>query len=253
MENDDFGAILRDDIDAAPAYLAAAAQRNGLHQQATENEIQWLDEDNDLKGLFYFIPDPRDLAAVTRVFQRTRETRCPLTYIFVHQWTDGEGNWDIFTSRSDRRLEHRGRYGSSTEVTEREPKLRDDIYSLFNTGQEFPSPGRRGWSQLLDQSLDSVRKRLAELADDHHCRQAVEGESLLWHNGDTQLETMFHLLPDPGDLDSVVAIYLEIASRGCPVTFVFVAQEQPCTFDIFRLSARSYLEHHNQAKPGSCD
>ncbi|MFH1842587.1 MAG: hypothetical protein ABIF77_05225 [bacterium] len=104
MENEDFGAILRDAIDEAPAYLAAAAQPNGLRQQVTENEIQWLDGDDGLKGLFYIIPDPRDLTAVTRVFQRTRETRCPLTYVFVAQ--KQPSTFDIFRLSARSFLEH---------------------------------------------------------------------------------------------------------------------------------------------------
>jgi len=39
----------------------------------------------------------------------------------------------------------------------------------------------------------------------------------------------------------------------CPVTFVFVERDEPGVYDAFRLSAVSYLEHHNQVRRQACD
>lgn len=81
--------------------------------------------------LFVYVPDPRQLEAVAAAYTETKATDCPHTYVFIHQWTDGEGNWDVFTVRPDRRMELHNRFWGSDQVKAREPTLRHELYELF--------------------------------------------------------------------------------------------------------------------------
>jgi hypothetical protein len=71
---------------------------------------------------------------------------------------------------------------------------------------------------------------------------------ILWTGSKNKLEAAFFVLAEPASIEAVIGIYEYIRRSGCPVSFVFVECERPGLYDIFRLSARSYLEHHNQAK-----
>ncbi len=246
MDVSQLARVLKTGIDRFPSHLATLASANGLNQVEQPDEVSWVTAQGELRSLFYVIEDPRDLRRVTRVYERTKEARSPFTYVLVHQWGDGDGNWDIFTIRPTRCMEHRGRVIGSTRVTGTGPSLRDDIYGLFTCGRPFPAPGREAWARLLGAPRTDVTGRLAAMAFDHGCSQE-EDVALVWHDS-AGVQAMFHVLPDPQDLAAFVNIYHEIARRECPVTFVFVAQDQPLVYDIFRLSARSYLEHHNQAR-----
>lgn len=115
----------------------------------------------------------------------------------------------------------------------------------------FPAPGRAGWARLLAGPRSESAAQLAILAADYRLGQSREEDLQLWKDSDGDVAAMFCLLPDPADLDAFIQVYRQIEEQACPVTFVFVACEREGLYDIFRLSARSFLEHHNQAKAWS--
>ncbi len=243
--------ILDQGIDSLPQHLEPVARASGLVQRVAKDEVQWHDGDN-IAVLIFAVPDPRDLESVKRIYARAEETECHLVYVLVHQWTDGEGNWDVFTIRPQRRMEHRGRVIGSDEVRERGPQLREDVYSLFQTDKAFPPPGREGWLDLLNESQAAVNAELAKLAGNYGCTQESDDKPVQWVNLAGDVEAMFFVLPDPTDIAAFTGIYQRIADDGSPVTFVFLKQNEANVYDIFRLSARSYLEHHNQVKLEHC-
>jgi hypothetical protein len=100
---------------------------------------------------------------------------------------------------------------------------------------------------LTDRLKESF-EQLNGLADSLGCSQEAEGGTVCWKSFDDKLEAMFFVKPDPADLNAFIAIYQKIRETECPISFVFVESEKPGCYDIFRLSALSYLEHHNQAK-----
>jgi len=243
------GKALQGDIDDVPMQLLTLATQFNFTQEVIEGIVRWYTKDDVLRIQFFVIPDPRDLDAVLRVYAETKENECLITYIFVHQWTDGEGNWDLFMIHPGRRMEHRSRlWGDRNNVNERGPALRKDIYTLFQCGSEFPEPGSRGWVKLLEGPQEKVDRQLEVFARERDCRQEADGNIVRWLNQEGQTEALFFLLPDPSDIDAFVTIYKEIKEHLCPVSFVFLKCEEPGLYDIFRLSGRSYLEHHNQAK-----
>lgn len=247
-ETSGLAAIIKKGIEHLPTHLEKLASAQGLTQVLEQGEIQWRDDEGDLRALFFAIADPSELDSVARAYHRTRETGCPFTYVLVHQWSDGDGNWDIFTIRPTDHMAHRGRVWGSREVPDRKPHLRDDVYRLFESDSPFPSPGRDGWAKLLGTSRAEIAARLGDLAEERACVQYDDGGSILWRNKYGVVEALFALLPDPSDIYSFASIYDLIAAHQCPVTFVFIEREKSRLYDIFRLSGRSYLEHHNQAK-----
>jgi hypothetical protein len=76
--------------------LAREAEARGLRQMALGDAVAWTDDDRTQLMLLFRITDPRDLAAVRRVYDTIAANTAPLAYTFVQQLPDGEGTWDIF-------------------------------------------------------------------------------------------------------------------------------------------------------------
>lgn len=243
------GKALPGGTDALAQALQIGVDAFGLTQEVRHEVVLWRNKKGEIALMFCVVPDPRDLDRVLSILAQARD-RCPrLTAIFVHQWTDGEGNWDVFLITSRRCLHHADRIPGSAAVQERGPALREDIYRLFASDQEFPAPGRAQWVQLLTGPLEGVAAALTALATEHSCTQTVSDRLVQWTNAEGGLEAQFFVLADAPQIEAVIGIYRQIRDTRCPVSFVFTPADRPGLFDIFRLSARSYLEHHNQAKP----
>jgi hypothetical protein len=242
------GKALPQGTDALAQVLQTGADAFGLAQQVQDAAIQWITKAGDIALMFCVVPDPRDLDRVLNIFSLARDKRPRLTAIFVHQWTDGEGNWDAFLISARTCLHHADRITGSNTVQERGPGLREDIYTLFACDREFPAPGSAQWAQLLAGPMEDVAAALEALAAQHACTQTVRDDRVQWANSEGRLEAQFYLLPEVADIEAVIRMYQQIRETRCPVSFVFVKCERPGMYDIFRLSARSYLEHHNQAK-----
>lgn len=242
------GQALPQGIDALAQILQVSAKAVGLIQEVQGTSVQWITQDGQVALMFCPVPDPRDVDRVLDTYIQVKEHQPSLTAVFVHQWTDGEDNWDAFVITPQRAMQHADRIRGSTTVQEQGPKLREDIYTLFACDREFPDPGCAGWAELLTGSIEGVYDQLRSLAGQHDCKQSVEDETVKWTSAKGELQAMFFVLPEPGDIEAVIHIYEKIRCSRCPVSFVFVECDRPGLFDIFRLSARSYLEHHNQFK-----
>ncbi|MFC1525882.1 hypothetical protein ACFL6X_03610 [Candidatus Latescibacterota bacterium] len=208
-----FGGALRHGMDRVASLLEPEAGKLGLRQERSDHALRWLGREGEVEALFVYVPDPRELEAVAAAYTQTRATECPLTYIFIHQWTDGEGNWDIFTITPKRRMAHHNRFWGSDQVPKRDPELRHEIYELFSVRTAFPSPGRAGWSRLLAGPRTQAVAQLAALAGDYRVAQRAEGDVLVWRGTEGSVEAMFRLLPDPGDLDACIQVYGRSRSR----------------------------------------
>ena len=242
------GHALPQGIDALGQVLQASAKAFGLIQQVQGTSVQWLTQEGKMALMFCAVPDPRDLDRVLNTYTQVKEHRPRLMAVFVHQWTDGENNWDAFVITPERAMQHADRIWGSTTVQERGPQLREDIYTLFACDREFPDTGCAGWAELLAGPIEGVYDQLSTLAGQHDCKQTVKDKTVQWTSADGELQAAFFVLPEPGDIEAVIHIYEKIRHSRCSVSFVFVECDRPGLYDIFRLSARSYLEHHNQAK-----
>ena len=76
--------------------LQSVAEENKYSQHMINNEIHWLNPSGKIEIMFFYISDPRNFKTVAKVYQRTKESQCDLACIFVHQWAEGDGNWDVF-------------------------------------------------------------------------------------------------------------------------------------------------------------
>jgi len=179
--------------------LKPVAEENNYSQKVQDNEIHWYNKDGKVDTIFFYISDPRNLELISDAFQKTKDSACDFSSVFVHQWTDGQGNWDVFGLHPQRGLVHWNRFwGQRSLENDTGPFLREDTF-------------------------------------------------IQWVNTKRKIEVMFFIYQGFPGLDDYIQIYKHIANNVCPVTFL-IQKGGPKIFDIFRLSARSYLEHHNQLK-----
>jgi hypothetical protein len=228
--------------------LQPISEENNFIQQIVDNEIQWSKKDGKVDIIFFYIPDPRDLEMVCTAFKRTRDTRCDFSCIFVHQWTDGEGNWDVFGLHPQRGLVHWNRFwGNRWLVNDTGPFLKTDFYTLFSCSKEFPKLSRKKWANLLIESEGKIKDQLGLLAENYGCLQEQIDNMVRWRNSSGQIEVLFSIYQNFPSLDDYIRHYDQIKIEKYPVTFFF-QKAQSEIFDIFRFSSRSYIEHHNQIK-----
>jgi hypothetical protein len=150
------GRALPKGIDALAQVLRAGAEGFGFTQQVHDTSVRWLMQDGKTALMFCIVPDPRDLSRVLDAYVQVKECRPKLAAVFVHQWTDGENNWDAFVVTPQRAMQHADRIEGSKTVQERGPQLREDIHTLFTCEREFPEPGCAEWAELLAGPIEGV-------------------------------------------------------------------------------------------------
>ena len=183
-ENKDrIGQALPQGIDALAGVLRPGADQFDFAQDVTEKAVHWKMADGRVTVAFCIVPDPRDLDAVLEVYENAKGLQPALVGVFVHQWTDGEGNWDAFAIGPRRAMQHCDRICGSETVQERGPELREDIYALFACGRAFPEPGRAEWAALLSGPVEGVVEQLGVLAAQHDCSQTVDEGVVQWADG----------------------------------------------------------------------
>jgi hypothetical protein len=242
------GTALCQGVTELATVLQEGADAFELTQQREGRYIHWTTREGKLALVFCIVPDPRDLDAVLDAYVHAKERQPALTALFVHQWTDGEGNWDAFIITPQRAMQHADRIAGSDTVQERGPALREDLYALFACDRPFPEPGPDRWAEILAGPVEGIADQLGRLAAAHGCAQTVEDHLVRWADSEGRPEAQFFILPAPEAIDAYIGMYRQIRESQCPISFVFVKCDEPRKHDIFRLSARSYLEHHNQVK-----
>jgi hypothetical protein len=151
------GEALGGGIDQLSGVLQTGAENFNLVQKVLGETIQWETSQGSPQILFCRVPDPRDLNRILEIFELAKENQPVLVAVLVHQWTDGEGNWDAFAITPRLVLVHADRiWGSRDRVEVGSPVLREDIYTLFDSEREFPPPGNREWAKLLDGPSERV-------------------------------------------------------------------------------------------------
>ncbi len=242
------GRALPNGVDELAGILQTGADMFELTQELESGYIHWKNPEGKLVLVFCVVPDPRDLDVVLDAYVHAGQRHPALMAVFVHQWTDGEGNWDAFVITPKRAMQHADRIGGSDTIQERGPALREDLYTLFACDRRFPEPGADGWAEILTGPVEGITDQLGRLAARYGCTQIVGDDVAQWADSEGRLGVQFFILPAPEEIDAHIGIYRQIRESQCPISFVFVKCDEPRKYDIFRLSARSYLEHHNQVK-----
>jgi hypothetical protein len=184
------GKRLQKGIPDLAAILQPVGEENNYVQQIDRNEIQWYNKDGRIELLFFYISNPREIETVRNVFQRTKDTGCDFACIFVHQWTDGEGNWDVFGLHPQRGLVHWNRFWSKRWLEhDSGPFLKDNFFSLFACHREFPLFSRKRWAKFLNESVERMTQQLSVLAEEYSCAQDQKDDFTRWQNSAGQTGT----------------------------------------------------------------
>lgn len=244
------GEALGSGIEAVADILQAGADEFGFEQSVVGEEILWSTENQSPRIVFCRVADPWDLDNILGVYTRAAERQPSLTGVFVHQGTVAKGTWDVFTIGPQYAMSYADRVrGSYSGPEGTGSALREDLWTLFSCEQEFPAPGRNAWAELLTGSFETISEAFHTLAAKYGCVQTVdEHNAILWSNLNGRLEAMFLILPEPASIDMAIQIYEKIKRTDCPLSFVFTRSVIAGTYDIFRLSTNSYLDHHNQVR-----
>jgi len=187
------GKRLQKGVSDLAVVLQPVSEEHKYIQKITDNEIQWVNRDGRIKILFFYIPDPRNHASVSRIYRRTKDVKCSLSCIFVHQWMAGFGNWDVFTLHPQTGLRHWNRFwGQRYLLNDAGPHLRDDTYSLFKCGQDYPLISQRKWAKMLAPSKEKTIHHLGLSAAEHSC--SFSADRMIQGSGLAVLEELNRLV-----------------------------------------------------------
>jgi hypothetical protein len=201
------GEALPHGIDELAKVFQSGADAFELCQTVEGPYIHWQTPEGQHAVTFAVVPDPRDLNAVLDVYVQAKQRQPALMAVFVHQWSDGEDNWDAFVITPQRAMQHADRISGSDTVLERGPALREDLYTLFACDRNFPEPGREEWAELLAGPVEGIRDQLGRLADNHGCTQVLRDDVVQWVNAEGRIEAQFFVLPDPKGIDAFICMY----------------------------------------------
>lgn len=130
--------------------------------------------------------------------------------------------------------------------------MRDDIFGMFYPlAKETQEP----LAQTVQDSEEKFTALLAELARQCGYKQTQSGNRVTWADDGDVVQVMFFRVTDPGNIDAIRNVYDAIKENKCPLAYTFIHQlpDGEGTWDIFRLSEQSYMEHCNRISgPGSC-
>jgi hypothetical protein len=129
--------------------------------------------------------------------------------------------------------------------------MRDDIFGMFYPlSQEI----QQTLAHTVRDSQEKFTELLAELARQSGHEQIPNGNGISWTDESGAVQVMFFRVTEPGNIDAIRSVYEAVKEKNSPLAFVFVHQvpDGRGTWDIFRLSEQSYMEHCNRISgPGS--
>jgi hypothetical protein len=104
-----WGRVFASPVPKIAEALAPFAERAGCKQKILKDSIIWQGRDKNPEIMFCFIPEPSDLKAVRAVYGKVAKLNPILTFVIVHQKSDGIGSYDIFRLSRISYLEHYNR------------------------------------------------------------------------------------------------------------------------------------------------
>ena len=128
--------------------------------------------------------------------------------------------------------------------------MRDDIFGMF---YPLSKEIQQTLAQTVRDSDEKFTELLAELARQSGYEQIRTVNGVSWTEDDA-VQVMFFRVTEPGDIDAIRSVYDTVKENNSPLAFVFIHQvpDGLGTWDIFRLSEQSYMEHCNRISgPGS--
>ena len=89
--------------------LESESKKYNCIQKKEEDFIIWIDADMNIQAMFYFPENSKDFNSIYKVFNKVRKNAAPITFIVIHQVSDGDGDYDIFRISEKSYLEHNNR------------------------------------------------------------------------------------------------------------------------------------------------
>ncbi|MCG6913042.1 hypothetical protein LJE86_03925 [bacterium BMS3Abin03] len=123
---------------------------------------------------------------------------------------------------------------------------------LFDMFYQTKQSVKRRWARIFSSSFNGICKVFEEKAESQKYLQEIIGnDTIIWsEKNDSIRECMFCFINDLTDFKLVKKIFLRIEKYKPTLTYAIVHQKKDGegTYDIFRFSKFSYLEHCNRVK-----
>ena len=101
--------IIAAGFDAFEVELEQLAQRFGLSQSKADKRVLWKNAQGQVEAMFAYIIDPTDIDGIISTYVAIKDNNSPLTFAFIEQREDGEGQYDIFRLSEKSYTEHNNR------------------------------------------------------------------------------------------------------------------------------------------------
>jgi hypothetical protein len=104
-----WGRIINAGFDKIVPELEAESKKYSCNQIVEKEFITWYDKSSQIQAMFCFPLNAKDFDAILATFNTIKQYNSPVSFIFIHQESDGEGNYDIFRISERSCLEHNNR------------------------------------------------------------------------------------------------------------------------------------------------
>jgi len=137
------------------------------------------------------------------------------------------------------------------ESNKKLPSLVKRRLALFKIFYPLERNVKRKWAKVFNSSFDEIIKRFSAESITMNYKQSQLKNIIFWKNEiDSKIECIFCFIKDVSDLNNVSRIFKYIKRYQPFLTYAIVHQKKDGenTYDIFRFSKFSYLEHCNRVK-----
>lgn len=104
-----WGRIFHSGFEKIKDQLESESSKYNCEQTIEEDFIIWMDDEKSIQAMFCFPANSKDFDSIYKVFNKVRKNAATITFIVIHQASDGDGNYDIFRISENSYLEHNNR------------------------------------------------------------------------------------------------------------------------------------------------
>jgi hypothetical protein len=108
------------------------------------------------------------------------------------------------------------------------------------------------WGRIMSKGFDAVADKLSSYAEDMgYDQKTISNNTILWADkSDSGIECIVYWVEDVMDLDQVEGVFRQIGKNKPVFTYAILHQKKDGegTYDIFKSSRFSYLEHCNRVR-----
>ena len=124
--------------------------------------------------------------------------------------------------------------------------------TLFKMFYPLERKDERQWAKIFKSDFNTISESFRQISlREGYVQEIAEKKFILWKvKRSSVIECMFYFINDAADINAVVNCFKIIQRKKVFLTYLIVRQvkDGENTFDIFRSSKFSYLEHCNRVK-----